>query len=225
MNKTEIFLPLFFHLFDELVVSFGVWSCRYPFSQSRYLITPILLLYQLSSIPTLLPFTSLLKFFVSTFDLFCPMPPIWFTFLKILLSNDIEKNPGDFRENFFSFCNWNINSLAKDNFQRVQLLEAHNSIFSYDIISLTEVSINDTVEVPDTLRDDYTFVHKSNNANTRHGGVGLLYRNSLPCSVRHDLGFDEALVVELNFKKRKFSLQCYIGVPQMQVDPPNLNPS
>ena len=61
-------------------------------------------------------------------------------FLKILLSPDIEKNPGSFTNSFFTFANWNINSLAKDNFQRVQLLEAHNALFSYDLISLTEIS-------------------------------------------------------------------------------------
>ena len=53
-------------------------------------------------------------------------PPVWLSFLKVLLSNDIEKYPGDFTNGFFSFCNWNVDSLPKDNFHRVQLLEAHN---------------------------------------------------------------------------------------------------
>ena len=49
------------------------------------------------------------------------------SFLKVLLSNDIEINPGDFTNNFLSFCNWNMNSLAKDNFDRVHISDAHNS--------------------------------------------------------------------------------------------------
>ena len=40
--------------------------------------------------------------------------------------------------------NWNLNSLAKDNFQRVQLIEAHNSIFDYDLISICETSLSDS---------------------------------------------------------------------------------
>ena len=48
--------------------------------------------------------------------------------IAIPLSNDVEKNPGDFISGFFSFCNWNLNSLAKDDFYRAQLLEAHNAI-------------------------------------------------------------------------------------------------
>ena len=104
---------------------------------------------------------------------------------------------------FFTFANWNVNSLAKDNFQRVQLLEAHNSIFSYDLISLTEIALNDTVEVPPTLLEGYTFISKNNVANTGHGGVGIFYKNSLPLVVRNDLGFEEALVVELKFGRKK----------------------
>ena len=49
-------------------------------------------------------------------------------------SNDTERNPGPhFQNNFFNFMSWNLNSLAKDNFQRVSLIEAHNSIFNYDL--------------------------------------------------------------------------------------------
>ena len=63
---------------------------------------------------------------------------LWFLELVILLSSDIETQPGprssgigepngDFRNGFFSFCNWNLNTLSKNDFHRVCLLEAHNS--------------------------------------------------------------------------------------------------
>ena len=52
--------------------------------------------------------------------------------------------------------NWNLNPLAKENCQRVQLIEAHNSIFNYDFISICETSLNDSVELPGTLLDEYT---------------------------------------------------------------------
>ena len=123
--------------------------------------------------------------------------------ISLILANDVEINPGDFCSSFFSFCNWNVNSLAKDNFQRVQLLEAHNSLFNYDLISLCEVSLNNTVEIPDPLLESYTFISKNNPAKTRHGGVGLFYKNSLPLLVRTDLGFHESLVIELNFGRKK----------------------
>ena len=49
----------------------------------------------------------------------------------------------------------------------------------------------------------HTFVPANNPANTRHGGVGLFYKNSLPVIVRNDLSSDESIVVELKFGRRK----------------------
>ena len=89
---------------------------------------------------------------------------------------------------------WNVNSLAKDNFQRVRLIEAHNSLFNYDMVSICETSLNDSVELPEPLLNDYTFIPANNSANTRHGGVGLFYKNSLPVVARNDLSFDELRV-------------------------------
>ena len=104
----------------------------------------------------------------------------WVISLKIVLSNDVDKNPGDFVNNFFTFCNWNLNSLAKDNFYRTWLLEAHNSFHNYDIIFICETSLNDSVELPDTLLNDYPFVSANNPSNAKHDGVGIFYENSLP---------------------------------------------
>ena len=105
---------------------------------------------------------------------------------------------------------WNLNSLAKNNFQRVRLIEAHNSRFNYDLISICETSLNDSVELPENLLNDYTFVPANNPVNTRNGGVCLFYKNSLPVIVRNDLSFDESIVVELKFGRKKYSLLFYI---------------
>ena len=113
--------------------------------------------------------------------------------------------------------NWNVNSLAKDNFQRVRnfkrvrLIEAHNAIFNYDLISIYETSLNDTVEIPETLLNDYTFVQANHPNNSRHGGVGLFFKNSLPVIVRNDLSFDESVVIELKFGRKNifFSFSEY----------------
>ena len=60
----------------------------------------------------------------------------WFLFLLLLISNDIEKNPGPHPGNCLNFMFWNLNSPGKDNFSRIQMIEAHNSLHNYDIISL-----------------------------------------------------------------------------------------
>ena len=79
-------------------------------------------------------------------------------------------NPGPhFQNSFFNSMNWNLNSLVKANFERVQLIEAHNPIFNYDFISICETSLNDSVELSGTLLDEYIFVPANNPENTRHG--------------------------------------------------------
>ena len=97
---------------------------------------------------------------------------------------------------------WNVNSTAKDYFQRVRLIEARNSIFNYDLSSIYETSLNDSIKLPDILLNGYNFVHSKNPTNTRHGGVGLFY--SLPIKIRNYLSFDESIVIELNFGRKRF---------------------
>ena len=54
--------------------------------------------------------------------------PHWLPIILIILSNDVHLNPGpQFQNNFFNFMSWNVNSLAKENFHCVHLIEAHNS--------------------------------------------------------------------------------------------------
>ena len=97
----------------------------------------------------------------------------------------------------------NVNSLATEEFPGVRLIEAHNSIFNYDMISICETSLNDSVVLPGSLLNLYTFVPADNPANTRHGGVGLFYKNILPMIIRNDLSFNESNVVELKFGRKR----------------------
>jgi len=122
-------------------------------------------------------------------------------FIKLILANDVEINPG-YNNNLFTFCNWNINSLGKEDFSRINLIKAHNSLFHYDLISLCETSLNDTIDIPPQMLDDYTFISSNNPNNTKHGGVGLFFKSSLPIIVRNDLAFSESIVVELRIDKK-----------------------
>ena len=71
-------------------------------------------------------------------------------------------------------------------------------------------SLNDTVELPETLLNVYTFVLANNPANIRHGGVGHVYKNYFPVIVRDDLSFEEPIVVELNFGRKCFLLPFHV---------------
>ena len=119
----------------------------------------------------------------------------------------LVRNPvyqkGDLITAFFSFCNWNLNTLSKNDFQRVSLLEAHNSIFKYDIISLCETSLNEVTKVPENILRGYNFISADHPSGEKKGGVGLFYKESLPLKFREDLYFEECIVTELKFGRKK----------------------
>ena len=75
--------------------------------------------------------------------------------------------------------NWNLNSLAKNNFERGQLIEAHNSLYNYDLISLFETGLNKSIDVPDPLLNDQLYIPRSSPDNVSHGVVSLCQKISL----------------------------------------------
>ena len=101
---------------------------------------------------------------------------------------------------FLSFCNWNLNTLSKDDFYRITLLQAHNTEHNYDIISLCETSLDDEVEVPEM--PGYKFHSCNHPDGNRSGGVGIFYKESLPLKIREDLSFHESIVCELIFGRK-----------------------
>ena len=77
---------------------------------------------------------------------------------------------------------------------------------------ICETSLNDSVGLPETLLNDYTFIPANNPVNTTNGGVGLFYKNYLPIIVWNDLSLDESIVVELKLGRKKYSLLFYIDL-------------
>ena len=120
-----------------------------------------------------------------------------------------------FSKDFFSFCNWNLNTLSKDNFNRISILEAHNSIFKYDIISLCETSLNEDLPVPENLLPGYKYHAHNHPSGEKKGGVGIFYKDDLPIRIRNDLSFDECLVSELMLGQKKYSSQSFTEIQKI----------
>ena len=203
-EKEQIFLFIFYMI--QNVGNIGnIFNLLFKFNNIIPRVAPGLLMIFIFSI-SIAPATDTLCLIIFQIQchLYVKRVSHWLPIILIILSNDVHLNPGpNYQNNFFNFMSWNVNSLSKDNFQRVRLIEAHNAIFNYDLISIGETSLNDSVELPESLLKDYTFVHANNPANTRRGGVGLFYKNSLPVIVRNDLSFAESIVVELKFGRKK----------------------
>ena len=120
----------------------------------------------------------------------------WVCLLRLVLCPDIHPNPGpshsnNFAGGFLSFCNWNLNTLSKEDFTRVTLLEAHNTEYNYDIISLCETSLDNNIQVPEMPGNKF---HSCNHPDgNRSGGVGIFYKESLPLKIREDLSFNGSI--------------------------------
>ena len=144
----------------------------------------------------------------------------------LLLSYDVHPHPGpteidqEFSNGFFSFCNWNLNTLSKDNFNRISLLEAHNTLFNYDIISLCETSLNDEMQVPEKAIPGYKYQPLNHPSGNKKGGVGIFYKDTLPLRIRSDLSFNECLVTELIFGRKKIFFSVFYRNPEDDANSP-----
>ena len=87
------------------------------------------------------------------------------------------------------------------------------TLINYDLISVCENNLDDSVGLPESLLKDYTFVPANHPLYIIHGGVGLFYKNSPPVNVRRDLSFDESIVVELKFGRKKTFLTVLYRSP------------
>ena len=150
----------------------------------------------------------------------CHFIPFWVPFLLIVMSNDTERNSGN--NKLFTFCNWNVNSL--------NLLEAHNSLFNYDILSLCETNLNATVDLPSNLLDGFKSIFSHHPSGNKRGGVALFYKDNLPLVERNDLSFNECIVTEIHIgRKEVFFIVVYrspndkAGSPEFETYTPKLN--
>ena len=72
---------------------------------------------------------------------------LFISVILLLLSGDIETNPGPDPDylNSFSFCHRNLNGSAAHNFMKMSLLQAYNAINRFDIICLSETYLDNII--------------------------------------------------------------------------------
>ena len=75
---------------------------------------------------------------------------ITFFSLLLILSSDVELNPGpkkDSSKRNFSITHWNLNGITAQNFAKLSQLEAYNTVHSDDLICLSE-TLSETLQLP-----------------------------------------------------------------------------
>ena len=75
-----------------------------------------------------------------------------------MLCGDVELNPWPNKKlnSWFNFsiCHWNLNSLTTNDFQKVNVLEADNTVNKFDIIGLTESFLDSSILTENNDDDD-----------------------------------------------------------------------
>ena len=83
--------------------------------------------------------------------LLCTIARISITLLSLflLLCSSVELNPGPNKKHNswsnFSICHWKLNSLTAHNFEKVNLLEVHNTVNKFNITSLSEPFLDSSI--------------------------------------------------------------------------------
>ena len=132
----------------------------------------------------------------------CSLHVQWLALRAILLSGDVETNPGP---ETLDFCTWNLNSIAAHDFLRISLIEAYNSVYNYDLIGIVETHLDSTVDKHRLVLDGYTFIQDNHPQNVKRGDVGLYIKDSLPSKNRSDLvTLPECIVYEIQLNRKKY---------------------
>ena len=100
----------------------------------------------------------------------------------ILPCDHVELNPGPTkkRNSWFnwSICHWNLNSLTAYNFEKVNLLEAYNTVNKFDIICLSKSFLDSSIltESNNLKINGYKMVRAHRPNNVKKGGVCACFR-------------------------------------------------
>ena len=99
----------------------------------------------------------------------------WLCSLLLLLSADVELNPGPkpaFTRNI-SICHWNLNSTSAHNYIKLLLLKAYIAIHKFDIICVSEKHLDssNTSDDDNLAISGYNLIRSSHPSNNKRGGV------------------------------------------------------
>ena len=84
------------------------------------------------------------------------------------------------------------------------MLEAYNTLYSYDLICISETFLDSSHSDDDQILNlqGYNLIRADHPDNTKRGGVCIYYKEHLPLKVRNDISpLKECVVVDLPVKQ------------------------
>ena len=85
-------------------------------------------------------------------------------------------------------------------------------------ISLCETSLSDDSPVPDNALPGYKY--HAHTSGEKKSGVGIFYKEDFPLRIREDLSFEECLVTELIFGRKKIFFTVFYRNPEHNANSP-----
>ena len=107
----------------------------------------------------------------------------------LLLSKDIEVNPGPKRSSNIKFCHFNLNRLTAHGFIKVPLIEAFITTSNFDIICLSETFLDSTIPNGDEniQFNGYSLLRTDHPNGIKCVGICIYFKELLPLIRGNDL--------------------------------------
>ena len=109
----------------------------------------------------------------------------------------LEANPGS-KYSSLAFCHWNLNGFTAH--YSISLLQVYITQHNYDIICLSEMFLNSSIETNDDriLIDGYNLIRADHPSDSKRGAVCIYYKDHIPLIKRDDIRtLDNYLVPEI----------------------------
>ena len=148
---------------------------------------------------------------------------LWCSKFILLLSGDIETNPGPAVNNLqsLSICHWNLNSIAAENFAKISLLQAYLTVHKFDIICLSETYLDSTFLSDDSRLslNGYSLLREDHPSDIKRGGVCVYYKDYLPLTRKYGMStLNECLICELKIGKKKSIITTLYRSPSQTIE-------
>ena len=136
--------------------------------------------------------------------------------MTLNLTQTPEKNNTSYN---FSFCHWNLNSIAAHNFSELYLLETYNVQHKLDMICLSETFLDSSISTNDERLNmkGYKLTRADNASDSKKGGVGIYYKEFLAARPVEVNNVNECVIFEVSIKnKRGYVVSLYRSPSQTQ---------
>ena len=135
--------------------------------------------------------------------LYCFSEQLWITRCRIVISGDVEVNPGPKRNSCqsqsFSICHWNLNTLIAHSFAKVSLSTDYSSVIKFDIACLSEPFLNSEILTNDENLEipGYSITRVDHPANTKTWWCMFLLQKFITFEVPDTKYLQECINLEL----------------------------